>query len=321
MVTKKKKRVAILMGGDSNEREVSLSTGQTAAQYFDRKKFNISLYDTKKDVTRLLGDINKKKIDVCFIALHGKGGEDGSIQGLLEIFKVAYTGSGVMASALAMNKIFSKRLFRQAGILNPDYLVFSKDVLPRAKGQLKKLLPKIKRALGNACVVKPASSGSSVGVTIAKNDGLIIKGIQTALAHGEKILIERYIKGKELTVGILGNKDIKALPVVEIIPQKEFFDYQAKYDPQYCQEIAPARISKKLTKQAQRTAERVYRLLNCRGFARVDMIAQKDKIYVLEVNTIPGLTPNSLLPKGARAEGISFSQLLTKIVNLALKND
>ncbi len=318
----KKKRVAILMGGLSNEREVSLSTGRTAAQYFDREQFKVSSYDTKKDLSKLLKDIKEKKIDVCFIALHGKGGEDGSIQGLLEIFKVPYTGSGVMASAIAMNKIFTKRLLAQAKVIIPPSMFFSKEAISFKPRDLKQCVAGIKKKMGPICVIKPVDAGSSVGVTIAKNEQLIIKGIKKALAESEEIIVEQYIKGKELTVGVLGNKDIIALPVVEILPKKEFFDYQAKYNPQYCQEIAPARIPTAVAAKAQRIAKQVYQLLDCRGFARVDMIWGKQGIYVLELNTIPGLTPASLLPKAAQAAGISFSSLLTKIVEFALeKND
>jgi D-alanine-D-alanine ligase len=309
------------MGGNSNEREVSLSTGQTAAQYFDRKKFNVLTYDTKNELVKLLKDIREKKIDVCFIALHGKGGEDGSIQGLLEIFEIPYTGSGIMASALAMNKVFTKRLLSQAGIINPPAIIFSKDAVSLKEKDCQDILKKIKNKLGQACVIKPSDSGSSVGVTIARNDHLIIKGIKKAFKEDKKIIVEKYIKGKELTVGVLGNKDIQVLPVVEILPKKEFFDYQAKYNPKYCQEIAPARIPEDVSKKAQELAKSVYRLLGCRGFARIDMIWAKEKIYVLEANTIPGLTPASLLPKAAQAADITFSELLTKIVNFALEND
>jgi len=303
-------KVAILMGGISNEREVSLSTGKTVAKYLDSSKFDSKLYDTKKDLPKLFLDISKKKIDICFIALHGKGGEDGSIQGILELLGVAYTGPGIMASAISMDKIISKRLFMQEKILTPKFVV-----IKNKKIDFKQIRDKI----GLPCVIKPSNSGSSVGVSIIKKEKEIKKGIKMALKENDKVIIEEYIQGKEITVGVLGNKTPRALSIVEIIPKTKFFDYQAKYNPKFCDEIAPARISVDLTKKAQELALKVYKLLDCKGFSRIDMILKGKKIYVLENNTIPGLTPNSLLPKAAKADNISFSKLLEKIINFGLE--
>ena len=303
-------KVAILMGGISNEREVSLSTGKTVAKYLDSSKFDSKLYDTKKDLLKLFSDISKNKIDVCFIALHGKGGEDGSIQGILELLGVAYTGPGIMASAISMDKIISKRLFMQEKILTPKFVV-----IKNKKIDFKQIRDKI----GLPCVIKPSNSGSSVGVSIIKKEKEIKKGIKMALKENDKVIIEEYIQGKEITVGVLGNKTPRALSIVEIIPKTKFFDYQAKYNPKFCDEIAPARISVDLTKKAQELALKVYKLLDCKGFSRIDMILKGKKIYVLENNTIPGLTPNSLLPKAAKADNISFSKLLEKIINFGLE--
>jgi len=310
MTKKKKIKVAILMGGISNEREVSLSTGKTVAKYLDLDKFIPKLYDTKKDLPKLFSDIFKKKIDICFIALHGKGGEDGSIQGLLEILGVPYAGSGIMASAVGMDKIISKKLFLQEKILTPKFIVVEDQKID---------FKQIEDKIGLPCVIKPSNSGSSVGVSIIKDKKEIKKGIQMALKEDDKVIIEEYIKGKEITVGVLGNKNLKALSIVEIVPKTKFFDYQAKYNPKFCDEIAPARISAKMTAQAQKLALEVYKLLNCQGFGRVDMMIKADKIYILEINTIPGLTPNSLLPKSAKASNISFPKLLEKIINLGLE--
>jgi len=303
-------KVAILMGGISNEREVSLSTGKTVAKHLDSNKFDPKFYDTKKDLLKLFSDISKKKIDICFIALHGKGGEDGSIQGILELLGVAYTGPGIMASAVSMDKIISKRLFIQERILTPKFIVIEGEKIN---------FKEIKDKIGLPCVIKPSNSGSSVGVSIIKKEKEIKKGIETALKEDDKVIIEEYIRGKEITVGVLGNKNPKALSVVEIVPKTKFFDYQAKYNPEFCDEIAPARISAKITANAQKLALKVYKLLNCKGFSRIDMMMKADKIYVLENNTIPGLTPNSLLPKAAKADNISFSELLEKIINFGLE--
>ena len=310
MTKAKKIKVAILMGGISNEREVSLSTGKTAAQYMDKDKFIINLYDTKKDLSKLFLDISKNKIDICFIALHGKGGEDGSVQGMLELLNVPYTGPGIMSSAVSINKIISKKLFIQNKILTPKFII-TED---------KKIDPKeIKNKIGLPCVIKPSASGSSVGVFIIRKEADIKKGVKGAFKHGNKIIIEEYIKGKEITVGVLGNKNPRAMPIVEIIPKTKFFDYKAKYNAKFCNEIAPARISAKATKKAQRLALQVYKLLECKGFSRIDMILKGEKLYVLENNTIPGLTPTSLFPKAAKANNISFSELLEKIINFGLE--
>ena len=318
-MSKKKIKVAILMGGISNERAVSLSTGRTVAKYLDPAKFSFRIYDTKKDFPKLFYDVSRKKIDVCFIALHGQGGEDGSVQGMLELLEIPYTGPGIMASAIGMNKIISKKLFEKEKILTPRFIVFQADEIKLKGKTWNNILKKIKNKIGLSCVVKPSSCGSSVGVTIAKSEREIKKGIIAALREDNRIIIDKYIKGKEITVGVLGNKEPKALPVVEIVPKKKFFDYQAKYNPKFCDEIVPARILAKITKKAQRIAQKVYQLIDCKGFSRVDMILKGEEIYTLEINTIPGLTPNSLLPKAAREAGISFSKLLEEIIKFALE--
>ena len=307
------------MGGISNERAVSLSTGRTVAKYLDSAKFSFRTYDTKKDLPKLFYDASRKKIDVCFIALHGQGGEDGSVQGMLELLEIPYTGPGIMASAIGMNKIISKKLFEKEKILTPKFIVFQADEIKLKGKTWNNILKKIKKKIGLSCVVKPSSCGSSVGVTIAKSEREIKKGIMAALREDNRIIIDKYIKGKEITVGVLGNKEPKALPVVEIVPKKKFFDYQAKYNPKFCDEIVPARIPVKITKKAQRIAQKAYQLIDCKGFSRVDMILKGEKIYTLEINTIPGLTPNSLLPKAAREAGISFSKLLEEIIKFALE--
>lgn len=322
------------MGGISNERAVSLSTGRTVAKYLDPDKFSFRTYDTKKNLPKLFYDASRKKIDVCFIALHGQGGEDGSVQGMLELLEIPYTGPGIMASAIGMNKIISKKLFEKEKILTPKFIVFQADEIKLKGKTWNNILKKIKKKIGLSCVVKPSSCGSSVGVTIAKSEREIKKGIMAALREDNRIIIDKYIKGKEITVGVLGNKEPKALPVVEIVPKKRFFDYpssseglkrtvffdyQAKYNPKFCDEIVPARIPVKITKKAQRIAQKAYQLIDCKGFSRVDMILKGEKIYTLEINTIPGLTPNSLLPKAAREAGISFSKLLEEIIKFALE--
>ena len=256
-------------------------------------------------------------IDVAFLALHGKYGEDGTIQGLLELTGVPYTGSGVLASALAMDKVMAKRVLAAEGIPVPRGVHVSRTDLAedtdRALGRANALLP---------AVVKPSKQGSSVGMSLVDSKDEMEKALRLALDHDDEALVEERIFGAEITVGVLGSsggRGLEALPVVEIVPKRAFFDYQAKYDPAQCEEICPARISGEATHKAQALAVRAHRSLRCRGYSRTDMILGPDGPVVLEVNTLPGMTMNSLLPKAAAAAGIAFPELLHRIVTLALE--
>ena len=303
MDNQSKIRVAVLGGGISNEREVSLSTAKQVMENLNKEKFEPIFYDTKTDLPKLFTDAQDRKVGVAFIALHGKGGEDGTIQGMLELLDIPYTGPGVLASAVGMDKKISKQIFEKAGISMAKTFKTQTVQFP--------------------CVVKPNIGGSSVGISLANNTQEFDQAISMALDEDSDLLIEEYIPGTEITVGVLGNKELEVLPVVEICPKNKFFDYQAKYDAEYCNEIVPARISEESARQARELAKKVYRLLGCKGFSRIDMILKQDtgEPVVLEINTIPGLTPNSLLPKAAEAAGISFPQLLEKVIMFALEKD
>ena len=337
----KKANVAVLMGGKSAEHEISLSSGREVVRNLDSKKYNVLPIVISKDgISWQIGDrkqffldspagvklqtqkskiqtsdrsdhvsiIKDNKVDVVFIALHGPNGEDGTIQGFLELLGVFYTGSGVLASALGMDKISSRKLFTQAGLDVPVYILLSKKDFPNI------IFKKFKLPI----FIKPSNQGSSVGVSkIAKKFDLK-KALKLAFGYSDLVIIEEYLKGREITVPILGNDNPTALPVVEIISKTDFFDYKAKYDEKLCDEIVPARVGKKLTNDAQKAAIFAYQTLGCRGFGRVDMIIKDKKIYVLEVNTIPGLTPVSLFPKSAAAAGISYPKLLDKIIEFAI---
>lgn len=343
----KKLRVVVLMGGKSPEHEVSLVTGREVVRNLNKNKYEVLPVVISKDGERwelkssqqiLLHPLakiektnHKKRIkgektllpggqrlplkfiaekpDVVFIAMHGPFGEDGTIQGMLELAGIPYTGAGVLASALGMDKPMFRKVVRAEGIPTPEYLVFKKDQDER----------EIWRKFAPPVVVKPSSQGSSVGVSIVRHKKDLGKALKKAFVYGPRLLIDEYLPGIEVTCGVLGNENPIALPVVEIIPKREFFDYQAKYDRGMCEEIVPARISKKLTKQVQDLAIRVYKAIDCRGFGRVDMIICRSKPYVLEINTIPGLTPVSLFPKEAVAAGISYPQLLDRLIELALE--
>lgn len=256
----------------------------------------------------------KKGIDVAFLALHGPFGEDGTVQGFLELLGIPYVGSGVLASALAMDKVVAKKLLTAEGIPTPRGLALS---LHDFEEEPEAMLARTRAFLPG--VVKPARQGSSIGMSLVEKEVELRKALETAFAFDKRILIEERAFGTEITVGVLGNRDLKALPVVEIVPKKAFFDYQAKYDPSYSEEICPARITPSQAEAAQELAIRSHRALECRGMSRVDLILTEKGPVVLEVNTIPGMTINSLLPKAAKVAGLSFPDLLDKLIKLALE--
>lgn len=305
-----KLNLALLAGGNSSEREISLFGAAQVLEALDQAKYNITQYDPKTDLVRLVNDA--AGIDVAMIIMHGAQGEDGRIQGLLDLLNIPYQGSGVLGSAVAMNKLTSKHLYEQANLPGARYRVVYKNT-PNACVSLEK-------ELGLPLVIKPASAGSSVGVTIVKDSADIEAALNRAFAEDNCVLVEEYIKGIEITVGVLGNDTLEALPVIEIVPNPEylFFDYEAKYKSGATNEICPARISPELTLRAQELAKAAHRVLFCENYSRTDMIICGDNIYILETNTIPGMTANSLLPKAARTAGIDFPALLDKLVELAL---
>ena len=336
----KKIKVIVLMGGRSPEHEVSLVSGKEVVKHLNPEKYealpvviskdgqNWQLKNKEEFLLKSSSDINQakdlvptlrrleptqinKNADLVFIAMHGPFGEDGTIQGLFETAGFPYTGAGVLASAIGMNKPIFKKIMESEGIPIPKYIIFGKG------DKIGKIVKKFKFPL----VIKPSNQGSSVGVSIVKDKNNLVSALETAFKFGNNIIVEEYIKGVEVTCGVLGNKDLTPLPVVEIVPKNEFFDYEAKYVSGKSDEIVPARISAELTKMVQDTAIKVYRAIGCRGFGRVDMIISKGKPYVLEINTIPGLTPNSLLPKEAVAAGMTYSQLIEKIIQFALDKE
>lgn len=305
----KKRNIAVLMGGMSSEHEISLISGQNVFEYLDKNK-----YDVQKIIITKNGEWPieaLKGIDVVFNALHGEYGEDGRIQGLLDCLGVKYTGSGVLASALGMDKIKSYELFKLHGLNIP-------------RGVILKKRDKIDYEFSGKVVVKPSCLGSSVGISIIDDKQDLKKAIEKATERCGTIIIEEYIAGLEVTCGILDNfRNQKhfALPVTEIIPPDgRFFDYEVKYDGS-TQEITPARIDKRLFKKIQEQAVKAHQILGCRGYSRVDFILKNRKTpYILEVNTLPGLTKESLLPKAAKAAGIEFSELLDIIIKNGMKN-
>ncbi|MDD3582347.1 MAG: D-alanine--D-alanine ligase [Desulfobacca sp.] len=306
-----KLRLALISGGKSSERQVSLNSGEQVYQALDKNRYDIRRYDPLVDLEKLVRDA--PELDIALIIMHGRGGEDGTIQGLLELLGVPYQGSGVLGSALAINKEISNQRYRQAGLKTPKEMVFPRSNIPP--------LTEIEARLGLPVVIKPVSEGSSIGVTIAQNQEQLAAGIDTALATDNRVLVTEFLAGTEVTGGVLGNDHLQALPLVEIVPAKDypFFTYEAKYLAGATTEICPARISPELTTQAQQCALRAHQALECRGYSRTDMIVKDGDIYVLETNTIPGMTATSLFPQAAQAMGLSFTALLDKLIDLALE--
>jgi len=314
----KKLRVALIFGGTSEEREVSINSSKVVAANLNLKKYDVIPVEVAKD-GKWLKKIqeNYKNIDVAFLALHGPGGEDGAIQGMLDLLKIPYTCSGVLASALAMDKAKTKRLVASEGILVAPHIIIKKI-------DFKKNPNKYLSTIKGKVVVKPNRIGSSLGVTITSNKTEIKKGITEAFKHDEEVMIEAFVSGRELTVPVLGNKKLQALPVIEIVPThgSKFFDFRAKYNPNFSDEIVPAPIPNSLAKNLQEQAVLVHEMLDCRGMTRSDFIVtQKGQVYFLEINTIPGMTNNSLVPKAAKVVGISYQQLLDKLIELALDKE
>jgi len=306
----KKIRLALLSGGISSERQVSLNSGKKVLEALDKGKYDITLYDPKTDLKQLV--IDADKIDAALIILHGPFGEDGTVQGLLDLLDIPYQGAGVLGSAIAMHKLAAKRLYKGAGIPTPAYLSFTMtDTIDPVK---------IIETLHLPLVVKPACAGSSVGMTIVKGAEELQDAIKLAFQHDDTLIVEKYIKGIELTCGVLGNEELEALPVIEIIPGEghEFFDYHAKYTAGATREICPARIDETITKKVQKLAVKAHQALFLKGYSRTDMILDNQNLSVLETNTIPGMTATSLFPQSAQAAGYSFTRLLDKLILLSI---
>jgi len=304
-------RIGVLAGGASNEREISLVSGKAVFSALKEIGCDVVFLDIRTEDS-IEQQLKASGIDLAFIALHGRFGEDGTVQSILEDMNMPYTGSGPLASRLALDKIASKEIFSKNRIDIPAYGILNKKFFNETR------LGQVLQDVGFPLVVKPQFEGSSIGISIVKNNKGIKKAIDSAFAYGDQVIVERYSKGRDITVGIL---DGEPLPVVEIIAQEPFYNFNAKYKSKKTQYVTPADISKSDYKAAQVKGRLAHRLLRCGFFSRVDMIldeAQK-KILVLEVNSIPGLTNHSLLPKAAACAGITFNQLCFKIAESALK--
>lgn len=298
MTKSKSKRIGVLAGGSSNEREISLRSGQAVFRALTEEGFDAIFIDVHDDICDI---IKTNRMDVAFIALHGRFGEDGTVQRILERSGIPYTGSGVEASKLALNKIASKEAFVKKEIPSPKYIVHEKGMPPADRD-----MP------AWPIVVKPQFEGSSIGLSVVRDKVGLGEALKKALACGDKVLIEEYISGREFTVGML---DDRPLPVIEIVTRNKVYDYEAKYKDPETSYLVPAPLEKSVYKGAQALGLEAHKALGCRYFSRVDMMMDGlGKLFVLEVNTIPGMTQRSLLPKAAAEEGLSFNRLCVKLI-------
>ncbi len=301
--------IGVLMGGYSSEREVSIKSGKAVFKALERHGCRVRALDiTEKDREKIKQTIAAADLDIAFITLHGRLGEDGTIQSILEDLDIPYTGSGVAASRLALNKVSTQDLFKKNNIHISPYAALTRD---REEGALSA----VERIGSFPVVVKPACEGSSIGITIARDPAGLKEALERAWQYGDLALVEKYVQGRELTVGVL---DQQALPVVEIRPKGAFFDFTSKYSQGMSEYIVPAEIPQETAFLLQDEALRAHHVLGCEDFSRIDFILGQDGRYcVLEVNTIPGFTSTSLLPKAAQEAGISFEQLCIRIIQLA----
>lgn len=293
-------RIGVLAGGSSSEREISLRSGRNVYDALVREGMDAIFLDVQDNIYDI---ISKNKIDIAFIALHGRFGEDGTIQKILEDAGIPYTGSSPGSSSIAFDKIAAKRIFREKGIPTPKHIILEKG----------RSCPKITLPV----VVKPQLEGSSIGLSVVKDRDHLSKALEEAFKYGTKVLAEEYINGRELTVGIL---DDKPLPVIEIVTANNVYDYEAKYKDPETKYLVPAPIDEKSTALAKELGQRAHAALGCRSFSRVDiMMDAGGNMFVLEVNTIPGMTERSLLPKAANAVGIDYGALCIKIIENVLE--
>ncbi len=305
-------RLALIAGGKSDEREVSLAGAIGVEKELDAAKYDVTRYDPATDLAVIAQ--NSENIDAAFILLHGLYGEDGTIQGFLDLLDIPYQGAGVLGSAMAMNKNLAKERYKEYGLTVAPWVMAEVGDIQNPE--------RIASLLTLPYVVKPVKQGSSIGMSVVKEVDALSGALELAFKHDDEVMVEEYIKGREITVGVIGNKELLSLPLVEIIPDSrfEFFDYEAKYEVGATTEVCPAQIDQSIAARAQEYSQIAHKCLELRGYSRTDMIVRDDEIFVLETNTIPGMTPTSLLPQAAAAAGFPFPKLLDKLIELALEN-
>jgi D-alanine-D-alanine ligase len=305
--------VAVLKGGRSLERQVSLKSGARVQDALERLGHEVIAIDVDGDLVQRLSSAAP---EIAFVALHGRDGEDGTVQELLEAMGIPYTGSGVSACIRAADKVLAKHAMRDNGILTPDFFAFNETAF-KALGAAQ-ALPAIEERLRFPIVVKPASQGSALGIKFARTPADVPAALVAAFSYDRKVLLERYVSGRELAVSVIEEEGVpRALPIVEAVPQEEnFYDFESRYEIGRTRFVCPAELDSALAQRAGALALSVYTLLGCSGFARVDLMLEHetDELYVLEANPIPGLTETSLLPQAADAAGIGFDELIGRIL-------
>jgi len=310
-------KVAVLMGGKSSEREISVQTGTQISSALMSKGYDVFTLELDENT---FGILLTKKPDAVFIALHGRYGEDGCVQGMLEIAGIPYVGSGVLASAIAMDKVTTKVILARQGIRSPLGKVISINDWRAVDQDQKDTLTGLMVGLSYPVVVKPNQQGSTLGLTIVDNIDRLRAGLEHAFLYDDVALVEEFVMGTEITVSVIGNKKPIVLPTIEIISHTGLYDYKAKYTKGLSEHIIPARIGPEREAEAEETALRCFKALGCRDMARVDMIVPDEgELCVLEVNTIPGMTETSLMPDAARAYGIQFPDLAEMLVKMSVR--
>lgn len=303
-------KVALLAGGKSGEREISLASGEGARAALEEAGYSITMLDPaeRADLVRLM----EEPFDVAFLCTHGRGGEDGVLQGFLETIGLPYTGSGVLGSALAMNKGKAKLVYRDAGVPTAASVTVKKS----EPYELDAIIAQV----GEHCVVKAINEGSTLGIYIVEGKEALQDAISSAFAFDDEVLIEQYIAGPEFTVPVVGNDDPEALPIIQIIPANDFYDFESKYAPGGSQHVCPAPLEEPIAEAMRSHAVAAHVALGCAGISRTDFILDADrKPWALETNTLPGMTQTSLVPDAARAAGIPFSQLCEMLIDYALE--
>ncbi len=309
-----KEKIAVLKGGRSLERNISLKSGGRVEKALAELGYRVESIDVDAHMVRKL---KEAKPDAAFIAMHGSGGEDGTVQELLDILGIPYTGSDVLPSVRCMDKVLTKHIFEADGIPTPPFYAFNRGAFQELGAA--DTLPYIGEELGFPIVVKPSAQGSALGIRFAHNVDELPAALISAFSFDDKVLLEKYVKGRELAVSIIGSEP-RALPIVEAIPKTEFFDFESRYTKGKADYVVPAEIPEETAAEAVAVSLKAFQVLHCDGFGRVDIIMDADGgLHVLEINTIPGLTDTSLMPMAAAAAGISFPQMVDEILRTALE--
>jgi len=311
-------KIGILCGGESREREISLKSGQAIYETLKEEGLNVVKIDAHRDIMKVM---EKEAIDLAFLALHGGWGEGGTIQAICRLMDMPFTSSDVLGSALAIDKLATKKVLKDKGILTPPSLTFSKKNVNKI-GYLENFIQQVKVKLGFPVILKPVREGSTIGVEVIREISDLKSELEKLTDYGDLLIVEKYINSTEVTVGILGLRDnLEALPVIEIAPKSEIYDFKSKYTPGETEYIVPARIPEDMYRGVQTVALQTCQALNLEIISRIDILVENKNIYVLEANSIPGMTRISLIPRAARSAGYEFSELLIKMLELSIKRE